>query len=151
MNQVIFKPYLYFLVFAIIVLVLGRIKPNEVLDINIGDTYYIIKYSHLSILLAIYGIVISVVYFSAEKFQIELNSNLVYAHTFITIGGIALIGILFQFLSKGETKNFEAVLKEIQISKYLNYSIFFITIIWAIVQLFLVVNFIIGGFSRFAK
>lgn len=58
MNRLIEKPHQIFFSEIPIVLLIGYIKKDAALDINVHDTYYVIAYSHLAILISIlFGII----------------------------------------------------------------------------------------------
>ena len=53
MNKLIEKPHLIFLLSIPIIMLIGILSEDAVLDINVHDTYYVIAYLHLAILISI--------------------------------------------------------------------------------------------------
>ncbi|MHC0448293.1 hypothetical protein ACWA1F_23000 [Flavobacterium sp. 3-218] len=54
MNYIKGKPYLLFLALAVLLLSFGFYKGDEILDINIQDTYFIISWKHFMILVSLF-------------------------------------------------------------------------------------------------
>lgn len=58
MNKLIEKPHLIFLLAVPITMTIGMLRGDEVLDINVHDTYFVIAHLHLTILMSIlFGII----------------------------------------------------------------------------------------------
>ena len=53
MKNIINKPHLFFWGLIPLFLVLGLIKPDEVIDVNIHDTYFVLLNFHLVIFLSL--------------------------------------------------------------------------------------------------
>ncbi|WP_125723435.1 hypothetical protein [Flavobacterium ustbae] len=62
MNYIKGKSYLLFLALAVLLLSFGFYKGDEMLDINIHDTYFIISWKHLMILIALLLFFCNVIY-----------------------------------------------------------------------------------------
>jgi cytochrome c oxidase subunit 1 len=67
MNQLIKKSYLLFFLAVPIVLLIGFLGGEAILDINILDTYYLITYRHLAILISILLVIIGMGYWLLQK------------------------------------------------------------------------------------
>lgn len=80
------KPHIYFWVTALIILVFTIVfyKPDEALDINVHDTYFVIAYSHFGKLFSFLFAFIGFVYFLSKK--IKLYKFITNAHILISIG-----------------------------------------------------------------
>jgi heme/copper-type cytochrome/quinol oxidase subunit 1 len=101
------KTHHYFWITAVFILLIGVssfFDENDVIDINVHDTYFVIRNSHLATLLfVIYGI-IGLVYWFFYKKEIILIRNLTSVHTIITSVSIYIyeIGMIYYSL-KTET------------------------------------------------
>jgi heme/copper-type cytochrome/quinol oxidase subunit 1 len=62
MNRLIEKPHLIFLRTIPIIMIIGLLSEDAILDINVHDTYYVIGYLHLAILISIVFGIIGCVY-----------------------------------------------------------------------------------------
>ena len=72
MELIISKSYIPFLIIIPIILVLAFTKPEETFDVNIGDTYYVIKNSHLGILLSIVYFLLASIHFLSKTYGVKL-------------------------------------------------------------------------------
>jgi heme/copper-type cytochrome/quinol oxidase subunit 1 len=101
--------YHYFWITAIFILLIGVFSffdENDVIDINVHDTYFIIRNSHLTTLLfVIYGI-IGFCYWLFFKYEIILVRNLTNVHSMITIGSIYIYEIGMIYYSFKTNRNF---------------------------------------------
>ncbi len=90
----------YFWITAVFILLIGVssfFDENDIIDINVHDTYFVIRNSHLTTLLfVIYGI-IGFCYWLFFKYEIILVRNLTNIHSIITIGSIYIyeIGMIY--------------------------------------------------------
>ncbi len=144
MNQVSTKPYLYLLGFAIAILAFGWINWKKILDINIGDTYYIIKYSQLCVALSFLYFMLGFIYFVCLKYGLKLDFWLTVSHVMVSISGLIIIWLLFNSHRESKPGDIAAMLKDIYINNYLNYSIIFFLALLILSQVLFVINVIMS-------
>lgn len=147
MNLAINKPHHFFFLIIPFILALAFNKSKGMFDINIHDTYFVIQYSHLGIILSVFYFSLGLIHLFLTKKGIFLNNWITYTHTIISIGGLILIWLLLKKINNEPTKNIEEMLKTIRINQYLNFSciitfismlfiqlIFFIGILWKLIK-----------------
>jgi len=147
MNALHTKTYLFFLLIIPVILAFSFYKPKETFDVNIGDTYYVILNSHLGIILSVFYFLLGFIYWILNRKGIRLNSWILYTHSILTIGGLILIWLLLKGINNNPTKNFEEMLKSIQINQYLTYICITTLFSMVLVQVF----FVIGIFLKLIK
>jgi len=91
------KPHLIFLLAIPIIILIGILSGESVLDINVHDTYYVIAHFHLAILISILFGIIGIGYWIMQKANRKLSKWLNWTHIGITFGGILIVLILTQF------------------------------------------------------
>ncbi|RTE52783.1 hypothetical protein EHW67_14010 [Arenibacter aquaticus] len=106
MNCSLYKPHLIFLPSIPIILTYGALLGNEVWDLNIYDTYYVIRYTDLSYMLSFLFGCIGLGYWIMEKYNKKLSTWLSIIHTALSIGGILLVMFLAQFY-RGPIREYE--------------------------------------------
>lgn len=83
------KPASLFLLIAICSLLVGALKKEKTIDINMHDTYFVIEYLYITILISLFAGFIAVVYFGLEKVKKPIKLKTGFWHF-----GLFLIGIL---------------------------------------------------------
>lgn len=141
------KPHHFFFLTIPFILVFAFNKYKGMFDINIHDTYFVIKYSHLGFLLSSFYFLLGLIHFFLSKKGIGLSNLITYTHTIVSIGGLILIWLLLKQINKEPTQNIEDILKTIHINEYLNFS----CIITFISILFIQLIFFIGVLWKLAK
>lgn len=131
-----------FLLSGIVLTVLGSIYPNDVIDINLHDTYFVIKLPFLSYMPAILLLFLSFVYYLFSKYFIVLNTSLGVLHYMLTLLGV--IGIwqsVANFSSPGNYNalsqpilNFGLLLLIAVVLFLLGQMVFIANIIWALLK-----------------
>lgn len=96
MNILLNKTYLFFFLIISLILAVSFYKPKETFDVNIGDTYYVIKNSHLGIILSVLYLIPGIVYYFLIKNNIQLSNWIVYSHTILSIGGLIVIWLILK-------------------------------------------------------
>ena len=142
MEFIIKKTYLLFLSIIPIILIFSYIKPKEYFDINIGDTYYVIKNSHLGIFLSFIYFVLALSYFLTKKYEVILQNWIIYSHSIISIFGLILIWFLIKKINN-TSQNIEEIIKSIKINKYLTYTCITTLFLMFIVQVILFIEIIL--------
>lgn len=142
MEFIIKKPHLLFLSFIPIILFFSYIKPKESLDINIHDTYFVIKNSDLGIFLSFIYFVLALSYFLTKKHGISLQNWIIYSHSIVSILGLILIWFLKRQINNNP-QNFKEIIKTIKINQYLTYTCITTFLLMLIVQVILFTEIIL--------
>lgn len=79
------------------IMLIGILKGDALLDINVYDTYYLIGYLHLATLISILFGIIGMVYWIMQKANRKLSKWLNLTHIGLTIGGTLIVWILSKF------------------------------------------------------
>ena len=124
MEFFISKSYIAFLIIIPIILALSFIKPHETFDVNVGDTYYVIKNYHLGILLSLLYFILASIHFISKTYDIKLKNWIILSHSFVSIFGLILIWYLIKEINKNEIVSFEEMIKNIKYKERLTYLIF---------------------------
>lgn len=77
-------------------MLVGLISRDTVLDINFHDTYYVITYIQLAVLISILFGIIGLGYWIMLKVNRKLSKWLNLIHIILTFGGILIIWVLSQ-------------------------------------------------------
>ena len=124
MEFFISKSYIAFLIIIPIILALSFIKPHETFDVNVGDTYYVIKNNHLGILLSLLYFILASIHFISKTYDIKLENWIILSHSFVSIFGLILIWYFIKEINKNEIVGFEEMIKNIKYKERLTYLIF---------------------------
>ncbi|MGB5480880.1 MAG: hypothetical protein WBM91_07370 [Eudoraea sp.] len=106
MNKLIEKPYLIFLLAIPVIMLIGILSGDAVLDINVHDTYYLIAWNQLTLMSSIIFGIIGIGYWIMQKGNRKLSKSLNWIHIGLTFGGILILLILNQ-LYRIEIMNLE--------------------------------------------
>ncbi|WP_418603005.1 hypothetical protein [Hwangdonia sp.] len=136
MNKLIEKPHLIFLLAIPIIMLIGILSGDTMLDINIHDTYYVIAYFHLAILISILFGVIGIGYWIMLKSDRKLSKWLNWTHIGLTFGGTFIVWIL--------TKFYRTEIMEYEFNNNLTLIITLILLLMIIGQLIFPINIIYG-------
>ncbi|MCH3883419.1 cbb3-type cytochrome c oxidase subunit I [Tenacibaculum aquimarinum] len=136
MKFLINKPHLIFLLAIPIIMLIGILSDDAVLDINVHDTYYIIAYLHLATLISILFGIIGIGYWFMLKANRNLSKRLNLIHIALTFGGILLIWILAQL--------FRESIMEYNFNNNLTSAIYLIALIATFGQIIYPINIISG-------
>lgn len=92
MNKLTDKPHLIFLITVPVLILIGFLSGDSVLSVNHYDTYYVISYFDIAILISgILGL-IGLLYLIRIKFKKIVSKKLTAAHIVLTFGG-SLLGL----------------------------------------------------------
>lgn len=136
MNKPIEKPHLIFLLAVPITIMIGMLREDEVLDINVHDTYFVIAHSHLSMLISILFGIVGMVYWIMQKADRRLSKWLNRAHIGLTFGGTLVVWILTKFYRTG--------VMEYEFNNNLTLMITLIILLMIIGQIVFPINIIYG-------
>ncbi|QDO92496.1 hypothetical protein FNB79_00325 [Formosa sediminum] len=73
MKNLINKPHLIFLLAIPIIMLIGILSGDAVLDINVHDTYYVISHFHIATLISILFGIIEIGYWIMNKANRKLS------------------------------------------------------------------------------
>lgn len=104
MRKLVERPHLVFWWIIPVIMGFGFLNPQETLDINIYDTYYVIGYLPLAVLISFLFAIIGLGYWAVRKLQKRLFRRLNFIHMAFTIGGTVFLYIL-QFVNSGLSKD----------------------------------------------
>lgn len=136
MNLLSKKPHLIFLLSIPIIILIGFMSEDAVLDINVHDTYYVIAYFHLTILISILFGIIGIGYWIMLKVDRKLSKWLNWTHIGLTFGGTLVLWIL--------TKLYRTGIMEYEFNNNLTLVITLIVLIMIAGQLIFPINIIYG-------
>lgn len=136
MNKLIEKPHLLFLSTIPIILGIGILNGNTVLDINVHDTYYVVAYLHLAVLISILFGIIGIGYWVMQKAGRKLSKWLNWAHLGLTFGGTLLVWVL--------TKFYRTEIMEYKFNNNLSMVITIVILLIILGQLIFPINIIYG-------
>ncbi len=145
MTTPIKKPHLIFLFAIPVLLLIGILSWDTVLDINVHDTYFVIAHLHIAILLSVVFGLLGLGYWIVLKVGGKLSKVLTLVHMVFTIGGVLGLYLLpvFSFTSES-TSNFpqydDLVIKNIMTVCVL--------VIMVCAQLLYLANVTIGVFGK---
>lgn len=108
-------------------------------DINIYDTYYVIREVDFYIMISFFVLILGLLYFILEKFKIILPSFLSKVHIFGTLFLFALI-IYFNYNNLFEYQSNEFLFDRPDYNKYIIISIFVLITL----QLLFIINIIVS-------
>ncbi|OHX63959.1 hypothetical protein [Flammeovirga pacifica] len=97
MNKLIKKPHLIFLLSIPIIMFIGILREESVLDINIHDTYFVIGYLPLSTLISMLFGIIGIGYWIMQKVNSQLSKWLYCTHVGLTFGGPLMVWVVTKF------------------------------------------------------
>ncbi|TCI90758.1 hypothetical protein [Tenacibaculum sp. M341] len=87
MKKKILKPYVFVLILIIVTLLFGVYNKEEVIDINIHDTYFVFEGFYFSIFISLIIGLLSLGYWFILKSNRKINSWLTYLHISLTVLG----------------------------------------------------------------
>jgi heme/copper-type cytochrome/quinol oxidase subunit 1 len=99
------KLYFFLLVLSIILLIAGFFSTEEILDINVHDTYYVIGYKHFYYLISIFSFLLFLVYWIFDKIKFFLLKKLIVIHVFGTL--LSVLGLCFPYYLIFKTPEFQ--------------------------------------------
>ena len=136
MKFLINKPHLIFFLSIPIIILFGILNRNEILDINVHDTYFVFSPIDLTILISILFGIIGIGYWIMLKANRKLSKWLNLIHITLTFGGILLIWILAQL--------FRESIMAYNFNNNLTFGIYLIALIAIFGQLIYPINIISG-------
>jgi len=136
MKSLINKPYLIFLIAIPIIMLIGILSGDAILDINVHDTYYVIAYLHLAIMISILFGIIGIGYWIMKKADRKLSKWLNWTHIGLTFGGTLIVWIL--------TKFYRTEIMEYEFNNNLTLIITLIVLLMIVGQLIFPINIIYG-------
>ena len=98
MKKITQAPHFMFWILIPIILLIGLLKPDKTLDINIHDTYIIIALLHLAVLISIIFGILGLGYWVVIKLNRRLVNWFTIIHLIITVISLCLIILIPFFL-----------------------------------------------------
>ncbi len=148
MKNLINKPHLIFLLAIPIIMLIGILNGDAVLDINVHDTYYVISHFHIATLISILFGIIGIGYWIMNKANRKLSKWLNWTHIGLTFGGIILILILSKLYREPKT---DTILSDFDFNQNLDIIIFVILLIAIFGQVIYPINLISGIIKKREK
>jgi heme/copper-type cytochrome/quinol oxidase subunit 1 len=142
------KPHLIFFITIPIIMLIGILSGDSVLDINVHDTYYVITHFHLAILISILFGIIGVGYWIIKKAYGKLSKWLNWIHIGLTFGGIIFIFTLSQLYREPKT---DTILSDFDFNQNLDIITFITLLITIFGQVIYPVNLIRGILKKQKK
>ena len=136
MSRITNKPHLIFLLSIPVLIIMGILSRNEMLDVNVHDIYWLYSQIDLTIVISILFGVIGLGYWIIVKTNRKLYKWMTLVHVTLTLGGILLIWTLAQFFR-------ESVI-ESEFNYNLNLVIYLIVFITLFGQIIYPINIISG-------
>lgn len=136
MNKLLEKPHLIFSLTIPIIALIGILSGEAVLDINVHDTYYVVAYLHLAILISVLFGIIGMGYWIMQKADRKLSKWLIWTHIGLTFGGILVVWILTHF--------YRTEIMEYEFNNNLTLIIMLIVLFMIFGQLIFPINIIYG-------
>ncbi|MEN2490407.1 hypothetical protein AAYQ05_21565 [Flavobacterium sp. B11] len=147
MNYIQSKPYFVFLGLIVVLLLYGFYKGNQTVSINIHDTYFVISWKHLMILISfIYGI-LALIYFGLLKLNFGLINWMTVSHILISVIGLFAVLVLPKFIRESIPGDMVGLLEDMSFNQRIEIGIvififalfgaqllFFINVIYALVK-----------------
>ena len=140
MNKLIEKPHLIFLLALPILTMAGIVSGDAIWAINVHDTYYVIAYVHLAILVSTLFGIIGIGYWIIQKADRKLSKWLNGTHISLTFGGTLMAWIL--------TKFYRPEIMEYEFNNYLTLIITLIVLLVVFGQIIFPINIIFGLINK---
>ena len=104
--KLIVKPYLLFLLAVPIPILYGLLNQDETVNINIGNTYYVIRQMDFSLLISVLFSIVGIGYWIMLKAKIRLSKWLTWMHVAVSLCGTLFILILSQLFRESTAYDF---------------------------------------------
>ena len=136
MNKLTEKPHLLFFLSIPLVILIGFLSGDEVVDINIHDTYFLIERLDLALMLALFVGIMGIGYWILYKTQGKLLKWSYWTQVGITFGGAFVVWVL--------TKCYRPEYMEYEFNNKLTLLISLLVILMGIAQLLFPLNILYG-------
>lgn len=151
MKVIFEKPYLIFWLIIPIVIIIGYINFHNVIDVNIHDTYYIINYFHLTIIISLVLGIIGLIYFLSNLFRLNLLKRLTKIHILTFFISLILI-FLFNKLYKTNTSyDIISILNDQKFNDKITLTIIILFCLFILSQILFLINIIINIIKKWKK
>jgi len=111
---------------------------DSYIDVNVHDTYYVIRQSHLSILFAVIYAFLGFVYFIFSLSKVTLNRILFKIHSAITLGIVPLF-FIGEYILEAKKKSDFPLFDD---NSNFEYFVFILGLLFVIAQLLFILNVI---------
>ena len=140
MYRLIEKPHLIFLLSIPVIMGIGILSEDEVVDINVHDTYFVIAHLDFVVLISLLLGLIGIGYWIMQKANRKLSIWLNGIHIGLTFGGPIIVWLL--------TKFFRAETMDYDFNNNLNLIIWLIILLMVLGQLIFPINVIYGLMNK---
>lgn len=131
MKRIISKPHLFFFGLVPIFIILGFVKKDAIIDINVSYIYFELLISTLCYLSAIFFFLIGLNYFSVILSGKKLKTRLTITHILLQI--IALIPFLYLIITINEkgniSSNSESIIEKFAFFLFIGFFFFLLSIL----------------------
>ena len=131
MKRIISKPHLFFFGLVPIFIILGFVKKDAIIDINVSYIYFELLISTLCYLSAIFFFLIGLNYFSVILSGKKLKTRLTITHILLQI--IALIPFLYLIITINEkgniSSNSESIIEKFAFFLFIGLFFFLLSIL----------------------
>lgn len=143
------KAHIYFWATALIVFLWGWFAygQNDVFDINVHDTYYVIASRHLGIMLSILYAFTAFFYTLWPLFKLRLHELLTLLHTIIMVGGLFLCWVMCRLILFSAPEHPKFPLFD-NSGEAINNIVLLFFALFVLVQPLFIINLIIGAFRK---
>ncbi len=97
MNKLIKNPHLIFFISIPKIIIIGILSRDNVFDINVRDSYFVMNYLDFSIMISILFAIIGFGYWIMQKVDRKLSKRLNWVHIGLTFGGTLIVWVLTKF------------------------------------------------------
>ncbi len=97
MNKLIKNPHLIFFISIPKIIIIGILSRDNVFDINVHDSYFVMNYLDFSIMISILFAIIGFGYWIMQKVDRKLSKRLNWVHIGLTFGGTLIVWVLTKF------------------------------------------------------
>ncbi|NAS32527.1 hypothetical protein GTQ40_16210 [Flavobacteriaceae bacterium R38] len=136
MSKIIEKPHFIFLFTIPIIILIGILNRDTTLDINVHDTYFVIFFFHLAMLISILFGIIGLGYRIMKETNKRLSKWLNLIHIGLTFGGVIITSTSMLFYRDEVT--------EYKFNNNMNLIITLITLFTILGQIVFPINMIYG-------
>lgn len=130
--------YFFLLLTSFLLLLIGFFQSNEVFDINVHDTYFIIAQNHLYWLFSLLLFFFFSIYFILEKIKVQKIRMLELIHVYATL--VSIIGIFFPYQLLFQSSDFPLQDDYTTVNLFRSLS----TLFFLIIQILLIINIFVA-------
>lgn len=142
MKYIQSKPYILLLALIVVLLSLGFYRADEFIDVNIHDTYFVISWKHLMILISLIFGLLALIYFSLLKFRFRLKNWMTISHVLMSIIGLITVFTLSVIIRENVPGDYTALMGNIKFNERIGFAILISIFVFLGAQLLFFANVI---------